>query len=67
VLRGIGKSLKMITPMVFNPSLAHITTHLYLENCHDFLIFEYGQYYSEDSDLKKSIFSSISKEPRTRF
>ena len=53
--------------MVFNPSLAHITTHLYLENCHDFLIFEYGQYYSEDSDLKKSIFSSISKEPRTRF
>ena len=65
--RGISKSLKLYTPMVFNPSLTHIAIQLELENCKDFLIFEYGQYFSEESNLKNSIFSSSSKEPRKQF
>ena len=67
VVRGISTVIKVFTPVIFNPSLTHIAIQLFLEDCDDILIFEYGQYYSNKSDSKKSIFSSSSNssnEPR---
>ena len=67
VVRGISAVIKIFTPVIFNPSLTHVAIQLFLEDCDDALIFEYGQYYSNDSNLKKSIFSSSSNssnEPR---
>ena len=66
VIRGIGGLLKGIIPSLYHPSLTHIAIQLIFENCEDIAIIEYGQYYSEESDLKKSIFisSSSSNEPR---
>ena len=58
VIRGISTVIKMITPVFYNPSLTHVAIQIFLEDCDDILILEYGQYYSEDSDLNKSIFSS---------
>lgn len=55
--------------MVVNPSLTHIVIQLNLEDTNDILIIEYGQYLTEDSNLKKegifgSSSSGSSKEPR---
>ena len=67
IVRGISSVIKIFTPVIFNPSLTHVAIQLFLEDCDDILIFEYGQYYSNESNLKKSIFSSSSNssnEPR---
>ena len=62
----VGAVLKTFTPMVFNPSLTHVAIQLNLENTKDVFIIEYGEYWTKDSNPKKSIFSSSSssKEPR---
>ena len=67
VVRGISTVMKLFTPVILNPSLTHIAIQLFLEDNDDILIFEYGQYYSNESNLKKSIFrssSNSSNEPR---
>ena len=62
---------KMVTPMIFNPSLVHVALQLNMEDSDDVIIIEYGQYLSENSELKNSnnLFSSnssnSSNEPRT--
>ena len=64
-LRAIGGILKNFIPSIYHPSLTHIALQLNLENNKDVLIIEYGQYLTNDSEQKKSIFSSSSKGPRT--
>ena len=54
----IGTIAKMMTPMIFNPSLTHVAIQLNLEGTKDIIIIEYGQYLTKDSDLK--IFSGSS-------
>ena len=74
-MQTAGAFAKMFVPMVFNPSLTHIALQLNLKDCVDVFIIEYGQYLTEDSNLKGSFFSSSSsgsssssnssKNPRT--
>lgn len=61
ILRGISGVLKQYIPSIYYPSLTHIAIQLNLENSEDIAILEYGNYYSEESDLKKkTIFISSS-------
>ena len=67
IVRGVGGFLKAFIPSIYHPSLTHIAIQLNFENCEDIAIIEYGQYFSEETDLKKkSIFisSSSSNQPR---
>jgi len=64
-IRAVGKVLSIFLHSSLKPSLTHIAIQLNLDNSNDVLIIEYGQYYSENSELNKSsIFSSSSKNPR---
>ena len=63
--RTVGMYLSIFLHSSLKPSLTHIAIQLNLDNSNDILIIEYGQYYSENSELNKSsIFSSSSKNPR---
>ena len=65
IIRGIGGILKSHIPSIYHPSLTHIAIQLNLENCEDIAILEYGQYYSEESDLnKKNILLSSSSSSK---
>ena len=67
IARGIGGVLKCYIPSIYHPSLTHIAIQLNLEKSEDIAILEYGQYYSEESDLKKKnlfISSSSSNVPK---
>ena len=57
IIRGISTAIKIFTPILVNPSLTHIAIQIFLENYNDILIFEYGQYFSKESDLKNNFFS----------
>ena len=51
----IGSYIKIFTPMIINPiSLTHVAIQLNLENSEDILIIEYGNYLTQDNNLKKS-------------
>ena len=64
-IRTVGMCLSIFLHSSLKPSLAHIAIQLNLDNSNDILIIEYGQYYSENSELNKSnIFSSSSKNTR---
>ena len=65
-LKTIGKILNPYFHSALTPTLSHIAIQLNVENTKDVFIIEYGQYYSKNSNLKESIFSSSksSKEPR---
>ena len=66
----IGSYIKIFTPMIINPiSLTHVAIQLNLENYEDILIIEYGNYLTQDNNLKKSQIlssnsSNSSNEPR---
>jgi len=66
----IGSYIKIFTPMIINPiSLTHVAIQLNLENSEDILIIEYGNYLTQDNNLKKSQIlssnsSNSSNEPR---
>ena len=63
--RTVGLYLTIFLHSSIKPSLTHIAIQLNLENCNDVIIIEYGQYYSENSNLNKNSFlSSLSKNPR---
>ena len=66
----IGSYIKIFTPMIINPiSLTHVAIQLNLEISEDILIIEYGNYLTQDNNLKKSQIlssnsSNSSNEPR---
>ena len=64
--RIAGKALQqLIHPAIFSPTLSHIAIQLNLENNY-IVIIEYGQYFSNDSELNNTnIFSSCSKYSNT--
>ena len=58
--RTIGALLQILIHLRLSPTLLHTAIQLTLENG-IIIIIEYGQYYSEDSDMKNSnVFSSFS-------
>ncbi len=64
-VRTVGLYLNIFLHSSIKPSLTHIAIQLNLENCNDVSIIEYGQYYSENSNLNKNSFLySLSKNPR---
>ena len=52
--RVIGIGLNYFIHPAFTPHLSHIAIQLNMENGEDIIIMEYGQYYSVDSDEKKT-------------
>ena len=72
VLRTTAGIIKQITPCLYYPSLTHIAIQINLENCSDVLFVEYGEYFSQKSEIlnesKKTKFSSSgsSKQPKPR-
>ena len=62
-------TLKLMIPMLINPSLTHVAIQINLEETKDILIFEYGQYLTEDSDFNETFLgsSNSSEEPRRNF
>ena len=73
VLRTASGILKQFIPCLYYPSLTHIAIQINLENCEDVLFIEYGEYFSEKTEIlnesKKKNFSSSgsSKQPKPRF
>jgi hypothetical protein len=58
--RKVGAAFQFLIHPRLSPTLLHIAIQLTLENG-IIIIIEYGQYYSEDSDMKNSnVFSSFS-------
>ena len=58
--RNVGAAFQFLIHPRLSPTLLHIAIQLTLENG-IIIIIEYGQYYSEDSDMKNSnVFSSFS-------
>ena len=63
-IKYIGNSLQLFVHPALSPTLSHIAIQLNLEN-DDIVIIEYGQYLTEDSDIKNGYFSSGSKSSET--
>lgn len=66
-IRTSAGIIKQFIPCITYPSLTHMAVQLNLENCKDVLFIEYGEYFTEGSNLNnKNIFSSSSftKGPR---
>lgn len=59
--RAIGRFFQLFLHPMLTPTFSHVAIQLNMENDKDILIFEYGQYLSEESEMKtKMIFSSCS-------
>lgn len=57
-IRGVGRALQQIIhPAIFSPTLSHIAIQLNLENKY-IVIMEYGQYYSDKSEIRNTNFLS---------
>ena len=63
-IKYIGFELQRFVHPALSPTLSHIAIQLNLEN-DDIVIIEYGQYLTEDSDIKNGYFSSGSKSSET--
>lgn len=61
-LRGVGRAFQqLIHPAIFSPTLSHVAMQLNLGNKY-IAIMEYGQYYSDKSEIRNTnIFSSFSE------
>lgn len=61
-LRGVGRAFQqLIHPAIFSPTLSHVAIQLNLGNKY-IAIMEYGQYYSDKSEIRNTnIFSSFSE------
>ena len=55
-LRYIGKIFEPFIHPIFYPKMSHIAIQLNMENDKDILILEYGQYFSDEGNLKTSNF-----------
>ena len=51
VLRTASGILKQFIPCLYYPSLTHIAIQINLENCEDVLFIEYGEYFSEKTEI----------------
>ena len=61
-IRGVGRALQQIIhPAIFSPTLSHIAIQLNLENKY-IVIMEYGQYYSDKSEIRNTNFLSSFSE-----
>ena len=64
-LRTIGKLFTPLIHSALTPTFSHIAIELIIKESDFLYIIEYGQYYSKDSKIKNSVFSSSSSnEPR---
>ena len=59
-LKTLGKLLTPFIHSAFTPTFSHIAIGLLIEKSDFFYIIEYGQYYSRDSIIRNSTFSSSS-------
>lgn len=68
IARARGKHLQLFIHPALSFTLSHIAIQLNMEN-EDILIIEYGQYLTQESEIKKGLFcsgsSGSSAEPRT--
>ena len=64
LVRYVGQRAQYLIHPSLTPTLSHIAIQLNLEN-DDIVIIEYGQYLTEDSDIKNGFFSSGSKSSET--
>ena len=51
VLRTTTGIIKQFIPCVCYPSLTHVAIQINLENCLDVLFVEYGEYFSENTQI----------------
>lgn len=51
VLRTAAGIIKQLTPCIYYPSLTHVAIQINLENCEDVLFIEYGEYFSEKTEI----------------
>ena len=64
LVRYVGQRAQDLIHPSLTPTLSHIAIQLNLEN-NDIVIIEYGQYLTEDSDIKNGFFSSGSNSCET--
>ena len=68
--RKIGRLFQFILHAMLTPTFCHVAVQLNMENNEDIIILEYGQYLSEESEIKTTnIFGSgsqSSENPRIK-